>query len=84
MRSEKGESVIVMKTFCALLVTSILSLSAAIAATEQEIVNQSAAILRDFRRMPERGIPAAVLREESAALLQTFFKARRRGDVADV
>src|SRR5438552_813184 len=63
MRSEKGESVIVMKTFCALLVTSILSLSAAIAATEQEIVNESAAILRDFRRMPERGIPAASLRE---------------------
>src|ERR1700720_1558096 len=50
---EKGESVIVMKTLCALLVTSILSLSAAIAATEQEIVNESAAILRDFRRMPE-------------------------------
>ena len=63
MRPQKGESVIVMKTFCALLVTSILSLSAAIAATEQEIVNESAAILRDFRRMPERGIPAAVLRE---------------------
>ena len=63
MRSEKGELVIVMKTFCALLVTSILSLSAAIAATEQEIVNESAAILRDFRRMPERGIPAAILRE---------------------
>src|SRR5213082_256751 len=63
MRPEKGESVIVMKTFCALLVTSILSLSAAIAATEQEIVNESAAILRDFRRMPERGIPAAILRE---------------------
>src|SRR5438874_2074876 len=63
MRPQKAESVIVMKTFCALLVTSILSISAAIAATEQEIVNQSAAILRDFRRMPERGIPAAVLRE---------------------
>src|SRR5256886_2751720 len=63
MRPQKGESIIVMKTLCALLVTSILSLSAAIAATEQEIVNESAAILRDFRRMPERGIPAAVLRD---------------------
>jgi lipid-binding SYLF domain-containing protein len=63
MLPKKSESVIVMKTLCVFLVTSILSLSAAIAATEQEIVNQSAAILRDFRRMPERGIPAAVLRD---------------------
>src|SRR5438132_12708506 len=29
-------------------------------------------------------ITSGVLREECAALLQTFFKSRRRGDVADV
>src|SRR5438477_10676569 len=52
-----------MKMLCALLITCTLSLATAGAATEQEIVNQSASILRDFRRMPEKGIPARVLRD---------------------
>lgn len=51
-----------MKKITLLLITSILSIATAGAATEQEVVNQSAAILRDFRRMPEKGIPARVLR----------------------
>src|SRR6202163_622178 len=58
-----GELVISMKTFCVLLLTCTLSLATAGAATEQEIVNQSASILRDFRRMPEKGIPPRVLRD---------------------
>ena len=52
-----------MKTFCVLLITSILTVTKVSAATEQEIVNESAAILRAFRSMPERGIPAGVMRE---------------------
>ncbi len=31
--------------------------------TEQEVVNQSAGIIRDFRHMPEQSIPATVLSE---------------------
>ena len=52
-----------MKTFFLILATSILTLSRTSAATEQEIVDQSVSILREFRRMPERGIPTRILRE---------------------
>jgi lipid-binding SYLF domain-containing protein len=51
-----------MKTICVLIITCFLSITAATAATEQEVVNESASILRAFRRMPERGIPQSVLR----------------------
>jgi SH3 domain-containing YSC84-like protein 1 len=63
-----------MKQVIALLVTCILSLATAGAATEQEVVNQSAAILRDFRRMPERGIPARVLRHARGLAILTVVK----------
>ena len=52
-----------MKTFFLILAASILTLSSTSAATEQEIVDQSVSILREFRRMPERGIPTRILRE---------------------
>ncbi len=39
---------------------SVISIGAA--ATEQEIVDRSANILRGFRAMPEQGIPAGVFR----------------------
>ncbi len=38
-----------------------LALSGAWAATEQEVVNQSAEIMRQFRQMPERQIPRRIL-----------------------
>ncbi|HEX7530907.1 MAG TPA: lipid-binding SYLF domain-containing protein [Pyrinomonadaceae bacterium] len=63
-----------MKTFCVLLITCILSLATAGAATEQEVVNQSASILRDFRRMPEKGIPARVLRDAKGLAILTVIK----------
>ena len=63
-----------MKTFCLLLFAGIVSLANAGAATEQEIVNESAAILRDFRRMPERGIPAAILREAKGLAIVKVIK----------
>ncbi len=58
-----GRTISNMKTFCVLLITSILTVTRVGAATEQEVVNESAAILRAFRSMPERGIPADVMRE---------------------
>lgn len=63
-----------MKTFCILLITWALSLAATQAATEQEIVNQSAAILRDFRRMPERGIPGRILRDAKGLAIISVLK----------
>jgi SH3 domain-containing YSC84-like protein 1 len=63
-----------MKKIIVLLLTCILSLTTADAATEQEIVNQSASILRDFRRMPEKGIPARVMRDAKGLAIVTVVK----------
>jgi lipid-binding SYLF domain-containing protein len=63
-----------MKTFGVLLIAFTLSLATAGAATEQEIVNQSASILRDFRRMPERGIPGRVIRSARGLAIITVVK----------
>ena len=63
-----------MKTICALLVICLLPFAAATAATEQEVVNQSASILRQFKRMPERGIPAAILRQAKGLAIVKVVK----------
>jgi lipid-binding SYLF domain-containing protein len=63
-----------MKTICALLIACFLPLPLATAATEQEVVNQSASILRQFRRMPERGIPAGVMRNAKGLAIVTVVK----------
>src|SRR5256885_9118735 len=63
-----------MKTICALLAICFLPFAAANAATEQEIVNQSASILRQFKRMPERGIPRSVLRNAKGLAILTVVK----------
>jgi lipid-binding SYLF domain-containing protein len=63
-----------MKKYCAILITCILSIATAGAATEQEVVNQSARILREFRRMPEKAIPARVLRNAKGLAIVTVVK----------
>ena len=62
-----------MKTICVLLAICLLPF-AANAATEQEIVNQSAHILRQFEQMPERGIPRSVLRNAKGLAILTVVK----------
>ena len=74
MPVERGELVMSMKIFCILLITCTFSLATAGAATEQEIVNQSASILRDFRRMPEKGIPGRILRDAKGLAIITVVK----------
>src|SRR6266513_5081214 len=55
---------------------AILSLSIVTAsATEQGTVNHCAAIVRDFRQMPERGIPRDVLRHSKGLAIMTVVKA---------
>lgn len=62
-----------MKFICALLAICLLPI-AGNAATEQEVVNQSARILRKFRNMPERGIPRSVLRHAKGLAILTVVK----------
>jgi len=63
-----------MKTICALLAICLLPFAAATAATEQEVVNQSASILRQFKQMPERGIPRSVMRNARGLAILTVVK----------
>jgi lipid-binding SYLF domain-containing protein len=50
-----------MKKLTLLFLACSLTLSTVGAATEQDVVNQSAEILRDFYRMPEKQIPRRVM-----------------------
>ncbi len=50
-----------MKSLALLLVSCCVALSSATAASEQEIVDQSVEILRDFRQIPESEIPPRIL-----------------------
>jgi lipid-binding SYLF domain-containing protein len=61
------------RSFLALVLLAS-SLVASHAATEQEVVNRSAAILRRFRSMPESRIPDAVLRNAQGLAVMTVVK----------
>lgn len=63
-----------MKTFLLLPVLA-LSIVTVGAATEQEIVNHSATIIRNFRQMPETSIPASVLQHSRGLAIMTVIKA---------
>jgi lipid-binding SYLF domain-containing protein len=63
-----------MKTFLAASLMSALLAASVNAATEQEVVNRSANILRDFRRIPETQIPASVLRNARGLAILTVVK----------
>jgi lipid-binding SYLF domain-containing protein len=63
-----------MKNFLLSILLLALSFQIAGAATEQEIVNQSAHIIRGFRNMPEGEIPAAILRKAKGLAILTVVK----------
>ncbi|MDQ3545268.1 MAG: lipid-binding SYLF domain-containing protein [Verrucomicrobiota bacterium] len=50
-----------MKPFALALLASVLAFANVTAATEQEIIDQSVEILRDFRQIPESDIPPRIL-----------------------
>ncbi len=52
-----------MKTLSAVLLVCCVALGSVSAATEQELVNQSVEILRDFGEMPEREIPPRIMND---------------------
>src|SRR4051812_20912360 len=58
--------------FALVLLVALFGVSEA--ATEQEVVNRSAGILRRFRNMPESRIPDAVLRNAQGLAVMTVVK----------
>ncbi|MFL6526808.1 MAG: lipid-binding SYLF domain-containing protein [Chthoniobacterales bacterium] len=52
-----------MRKLFVLSIVSMLALGTAMAASEQQVVNDAAEMVRQFRSMPERGIPEGVLRD---------------------
>ena len=64
-----------MKTLNLLWAIVFLSFVTAATASEQETVDRCASIVRDFRRMPERGIPRGVLRNAKGLAIPTVVKA---------
>ena len=63
-----------MKRLASVLVLCSLALVTAHAMTPQEIVNQSAGIIRDFRHMPEQSIPQTVLSEARGLAIMRVLK----------
>src|SRR5258708_16681135 len=63
-----------MKTLASLLLACCVA-SAATAATEQEIVNQSVETLRAFYEMPERQIPRRILHNARGLAIIRVLKA---------
>jgi len=60
------------KSFSILLVACFLATVAS--ATEQDVVNRSASIVREFRSMPERAIPRSVLRNARGVAILSVVK----------
>src|SRR5947199_8792026 len=52
-----------MRKLFVLSIVSMLALGTAMAASEQQVVKDAAEMVRQFRSMPERGIPEGVLRD---------------------
>jgi lipid-binding SYLF domain-containing protein len=63
-----------MRKLLALSIVWTLGLASAFAASEQQVVDQSAEMLRQFRSMPERGIPAGVLRDARGLAIVKVIK----------
>jgi lipid-binding SYLF domain-containing protein len=63
-----------MRKFFSTLVVFSLAVAAA-KATEQDIVNRSASIIREFRHMPERGIPPRIIRNAKGLAIISVVKA---------
>ena len=63
-----------MKKFFSALVVFSLAVAAA-EGTEQDIVNRSAGIIREFRHMPEKGLPPRIIRNAKGLAIISVVKA---------
>ena len=64
-----------MKKLASVLLACCVASSTAVAATEQELVDQSVKILRDFHEMPERQIPRSIMRNARGLAIIRVLKA---------
>jgi SH3 domain-containing YSC84-like protein 1 len=54
----------------------VISFAAAVAkGTEQDVVNRSASIVREFRHMPEKGVPSNIIRHAKGLAIISVVKA---------
>src|SRR5713101_7240502 len=74
-RSKSEPSCTTMKKIFAILAIVPLALASVRAATEQEIVDHSASIIREFRALPEHQIPRSVLRHARGLAVMSVVKA---------
>jgi lipid-binding SYLF domain-containing protein len=63
-----------MKTLFSTLVVFCLT-AAAVSATEQDIVDRSTIIVREFRHMPEKGLPRNIIRHAKGLAIISVVKA---------
>lgn len=63
-----------MKIPVSILFLCLVTISTVGAATEQEIVDQSANILRDFRQMPDREIPSRIIGDARGLAIISVLK----------
>jgi len=63
-----------MKSLLSILTIFYLSLAAA-SATEQDTVDRSAVTIREFRHMPEKGIPSRIIRNSRGLAIISVVKA---------
>jgi SH3 domain-containing YSC84-like protein 1 len=74
MQSRVGKPMYPMKKSFSVIAILLLSLVAGSAA-EQDTVNRCAEIIREFRQMPEKGIPRDVLRHAKGLAIMSVVKA---------
>jgi len=74
-RRKSERSCTMMKKLFAILAIVPLALASVRAATEQEIVDHSASIIREFRALPEHQIPRSVLRHARGLAVMSVVKA---------
>src|ERR1700745_3615056 len=63
-----------MKRFFSSLVLFCLAVAGA-KGTEQDIVNRSASTIREFRHMPEKGLPPTIIRHAKGLAIMSVVKA---------
>jgi len=73
--TEKQRNIMAMKTLASILLACCVAFATADAATEQEIVDQTVGILREFHQMPERQIPRRILNDARGLAIIRVLKA---------
>ena len=73
-RIDEGSYITMKNLFCIVALVSVL-IGTAGAASEQEIVDRSARIMGEFRSIPEKQIPRAILRQARGLAVMSVLKA---------